>query len=175
MVLNLINSTQDVYITPEEDMLIKVSAKEAYGINMAMSICQGSSCDVKSSKVGNTEMIFAVLKARKEYRLNLDYSHSIIELSTFYDCPHARFSLSMMKVDEAEKVIKDQESKDKGTWLETELKNSNEALASAFKLISESAQMDESAFLLSGQDSVYRFSAFSRQSSQQTSMVLTRG
>ena len=39
IILNLVNSTQDITITPEEDMLLKMSAKEAYGVNMGIVMC----------------------------------------------------------------------------------------------------------------------------------------
>jgi len=88
-------------------MLLKISAKEAYGINMGMTLCQGTDCSVKSSKVGNTEILFSVLKKGKAYNINLDYSHSIVELSSFYDCPHARLTVAMTKVSEAKDFIQE--------------------------------------------------------------------
>ena len=86
-------------------MLLKLSAKEAYGVNMAMSLCEGSDCRVTSSKIGNTEILYAVVRAGTKYTLTLDYSHSIIEISSFYDCPHSRVSLSMTELGEARKMM----------------------------------------------------------------------
>ena len=39
--LNVVNNTQHVNIEPEQDMLLKVAAKQAYGVNMKMSLCEG--------------------------------------------------------------------------------------------------------------------------------------
>lgn len=38
ILLSLINTTQSIQITPEADMLLKVSSKEAYGINMKIQL-----------------------------------------------------------------------------------------------------------------------------------------
>jgi len=107
IILNLVNSTQDITITPEEDMLLKMSAKEAYGVNMGIVMCSKGDCSVKSSKVGNTEMLFAVVRKGQTYTITLDYSHSIVELSTFYDCPHARVSISMIKEQDAKTYLQE--------------------------------------------------------------------
>ena len=110
IILNLINSTQSFKIEPEEDMLIKMSSKEAYGVNMEMKLCQDeNNCEARSSKTGNTEILFAEVKAGKSYRIHLDFSHSIVSLSSFYDCPHARVSIAMTKVSVAEGIIKAQQ------------------------------------------------------------------
>jgi hypothetical protein len=39
VIFSLINATQKIKIVPEEDMLLKMSSKEAYGVNMAMTLC----------------------------------------------------------------------------------------------------------------------------------------
>jgi hypothetical protein len=39
VLFSLVNATQKIRITPEEDMLLKISSKEAYGVNMAMTLC----------------------------------------------------------------------------------------------------------------------------------------
>jgi hypothetical protein len=60
IILNLYNSTQDLKFKPERDMLLKVSSKEAYGVNMAMKICQHNNQDcISSDPVGNTEILMA--------------------------------------------------------------------------------------------------------------------
>jgi len=86
-------------------MVLKVSAKEAYGINMGMTLCNRGDCHVKSSKVGNTEQLYTVVEKDTRYELTLDFSNSIIELSTFYDCPHVRLSVAMMLESEAEAYV----------------------------------------------------------------------
>lgn len=111
VILNLVNSSQKISITPEADMLLKVSAKEGYGVNMEMTLCQGADCSIVSSKTGNTEMLFATVQKGKEYVLTLDYSHSIIELHSFYDCPNVRLSIAMTSVADAKAKMKDQADK----------------------------------------------------------------
>lgn len=41
VLLSLINTTQTIQIVPEADMLMKVSSKESYGINMRIQLLQG--------------------------------------------------------------------------------------------------------------------------------------
>jgi len=80
-------------------MVLKASSKEAYGINMNMTICKKSdpqNCAGESDVTGNTEMLFARLEANTEYYLNLDHKNSIVQLSSFFDCPHVHLRLSMM-------------------------------------------------------------------------------
>lgn len=35
----------------------------------------------------------------------LDYTNAIMSLSSFYDCPHTHFKLSMLKVEEADDML----------------------------------------------------------------------
>jgi hypothetical protein len=67
ILLSLINSTQKIRITPEEDMLLKMSSKEAYGVNMAMTLCTEMDCLVSSTQVGNTNFLFTTLSKGKSY------------------------------------------------------------------------------------------------------------
>ena len=41
ILLNVVNNTQHVNIEPEQDMVLKVAAKQAYGVNIKMSLCEG--------------------------------------------------------------------------------------------------------------------------------------
>jgi hypothetical protein len=60
---------------PEKDMVFKVHSKQAYGINMVMKLCEGyeHECRLVSTKTGNSEVLFAQLKARQEYFLVLEH------------------------------------------------------------------------------------------------------
>lgn len=80
VILSLLNFTQRVNIKPEEDMTLKVASKEAYGVNLIMELCDASNnlCAVKSSKVGNYEVLFAAVSKNREYYLKLSYKNSII-------------------------------------------------------------------------------------------------
>ena len=175
IILNLVNSSQQVAIVPEADMLLKVTAKEAYGVNLAMSLCQGRECPVKSSQIGNTEVLFAKVQKGTEYTLTLDYSHSIVELHTFYDCPHVRLSVAMTSVADARARIKEQ--RDKGdAWIQQEESKANQGLGEAFGLLQTSAQLGENAaFMLSGADAIYRWSAPRAVNREAASRVLTAG
>ena len=73
VLLNVVNNSQFMHLEPEQDMLLKVSAKQAYGVNMKMSLCEGgedtddvwklhkesAKCPVHSSQIGNNELLFA--------------------------------------------------------------------------------------------------------------------
>jgi len=48
VVLNLVNSTQSFDLVLEEEMVLKITAKEAYGINVGIKICQKKNCDIVS-------------------------------------------------------------------------------------------------------------------------------
>jgi hypothetical protein len=116
VIFSLMNATQKVRITPEVDMLLKMSSKEAYGVNMAMTLCTEEDCLVASSQVGNTEVLFATLTEGRSYYIQLDYSNSIIALSSFFDCPHAHLQVSMMKLVEARGVLEAQAVKE-ASWI----------------------------------------------------------
>lgn len=108
VILSFVNTTQKVTIAPEADMVLKMSAKEAYGVNMIMQLCTNKGCTKSSTRAGNTNVLYATVKKGTSYYIELNYSGSIIVLSSFYDCPHARVKISMMKIDEAKERIKEQ-------------------------------------------------------------------
>jgi hypothetical protein len=159
IILNLVNSSQQVSIVPEADMLLKVAAKEAYGVNMGMRLCEGQDCPVKSSTTGNTEQLFATVKKGRAYTLTLDYSHSIVELHSFYDCPHARLTVAMTALEDARAEMKTHNEKGKDeSWRQKEAETASRALNEALGLLGTSAQLgDAAAFMLSGSDAVYRW------------------
>ena len=86
-------------------MLLKMSSKEAYGVNMAMTLCTEEDCLVSSSQIGNTEVLFTILDKGHSYYVQLDFSNSIIALSSFFDCPHAHLQVSMVKLEEAHHML----------------------------------------------------------------------
>lgn len=105
VILGLVNTTQKIKIEPEEDMLLKVSSKQAYGVNLAMRLCDDHDCHGFSSQTGNTEILYAKAKKGGKYYLELDYSNSIIQLSSFFDCPHLHLKIAMMKTSDATKAL----------------------------------------------------------------------
>jgi len=50
-------------------MILKVASKEAYGVNLIMELCDATNnlCAVKSSKVGNYEVLFAAVSKNRGY------------------------------------------------------------------------------------------------------------
>ena len=40
MLISFAHNAQKIFLKPEVDMILKVSTKEAYGINMAMKVCK---------------------------------------------------------------------------------------------------------------------------------------
>ena len=79
-------------------------------------------------------MLFATVKAGKEYTLTLDYSHSIVELHSFYDCPHVRLTIAMNSLKGARDKMKTHNSKDQA-WISKEESRSNTELGQAFGLL----------------------------------------
>lgn len=47
-----------------------------------------------------------VVKAGQHYTLTLNYSHSILELHSFYDCPHVRLVVAMSSINDAQSLMK---------------------------------------------------------------------
>ena len=61
-------------------MVLKMSAKEAYGVNMIMQLCTKSGCTKSSTRAGNTNVLYATVKKGTAYYIELNYSGSIIVL-----------------------------------------------------------------------------------------------
>lgn len=62
VLVSFAHNSQNVYLKPEQDSVLKVSSKEAYGINMNMTLCKKNdpqNCLAISSVTGNSEMLFA--------------------------------------------------------------------------------------------------------------------
>jgi hypothetical protein len=79
ILLSFVTPVQKINIHPEQDMLIKINSKQAYGVNMKMKVCdKHGACDLESTRIGNTEMLFGHLTKGSEYHLELNYHNSII-------------------------------------------------------------------------------------------------
>ena len=64
-------------------------------------------------------MLFAQLDANVEYYLTLEHTNSIIQLSSFFDCPHVRLRLSMMNENEYQVLLQAQRTNvDSPGWLQ---------------------------------------------------------
>jgi len=80
VLLSLVNTKNTIKIVPEEDMLMKVSSKESYGVNMRIQLLKGSEKEsqIRAERVGNTEIMYATVKKGQTYHIELDYTNSII-------------------------------------------------------------------------------------------------
>jgi hypothetical protein len=68
IILSLMTPVQKVNIHPEEDMLIKINSKQAFGVNMKIRVCdKHGKCDLESTRIGNTEILFGVVSKGTEY------------------------------------------------------------------------------------------------------------
>lgn len=186
ILLNVVNTTQSMQITPEEDMLLKVATKQAHGVNMAMRLCltaepstegaeQGAAlCKTslaRSAQVGNNGLLFAVLDKGKSYTLVMDYTNSIITLSSFYDCPHADLRLSMMRVQEAKKVVARHASDKSGS---TRKRESEAKLANFFNTLSRpAAELGSTVYRLEP-DTIYSYPLEVRLGSKAQSHIITQ-
>lgn len=125
-------------------MILKVSSKQNHGVNMAITLCTDDDCLVASTQIGNTEMIMTAVTKGKTYFIDLDYTNSIITMSSYFDCPSAHLMLSMMKANEAETMLKEQEEKESG-WIAQQAKASDSKLATIFNTLSEESDEDSEA------------------------------
>jgi hypothetical protein len=154
IILSLINATQRIRITPEADMVLKMSAKEAYGVNMAMSLCTERGCIAHSSQTGNTDVLYTTVNKGTSYYVDLDYSNSIVALTSFYDCPHARLKISMMKLDEAHSYLEQQAAK-QPDWVTTQARTSDAQLSGIFDTLSQAAALPGAGYLLAEPEAIF--------------------
>ena len=57
-------------------------------------------------------MLYAGLTKGTTYYVTLDYSNSIIQLSSFFDCPHIHLSIAMMELELAHNIHSNQALKE---------------------------------------------------------------
>lgn len=89
-------------------------------------------------------MIMTTVKKGKTYFIDLDYTNSIITLSSYFDCPSAHLKLSMMKLSEAEAMLQDQQDK-QSDWIAKHARDSDSKLATIFNTLSEQSDEDDGA------------------------------
>ena len=70
-----------------------------------------SKCPIHSSQVGNNEMLYATVSKGKSYVLVMDYTSSILSLTSFYDCPNTHFKIAMMNTEQANKIVNEHNDK----------------------------------------------------------------
>lgn len=139
-------------------MLVKVSAKEAHGVNMKLRLCEGedpedvgdrqqsTTCPASSSQIGNHEILYARMSKGKTYTLILDYTNSIITLSSFYDCPHTKLKVAMTRLEEAQQLLSKQAA---DTAISRKKSESEASLANFFDALSQPAgQLGPSVYRL---------------------------
>ena len=95
---NCIPLTVQIDLKPQKDSKVKVVLHEAFGINAGISLCpsQGGACEKLSSQVGSTEILYADVRAGKQYELRIDYTDSVVNMHLFSQCPHVVLELSMI-------------------------------------------------------------------------------
>mmetsp|Transcript_21056 Transcript_21056/g.32602 ORF Transcript_21056/g.32602 Transcript_21056/m.32602 type:complete len:247 (+) Transcript_21056:1496-2236(+) len=153
-------------------MFLKISSKEAYGVNIAMTLCSHQDCFVTSSQIGNTELLETVVRKDVPYFVYLDYSNSIVTLSSFFDCPHAHLSLSMMKVDEVEAKVKEQASKT-SDWISKQHRESEQHLGNIFDKLSR-ASAAGSQMMLADENQVFTYEANKQTAFAKSYQVVSR-
>jgi hypothetical protein len=131
-------------IVPEEDMILKVASKQNHGVNMAITLCTDDDCLVASTQIGNTEMMFTTVTKGKTYFVDLDYTNSIITMSSYFDCPSAHLMLSMVKLSEAEAMLKEHDDK-QSDWIAKHARDSDSKLGSIFNTLSEESDENDEA------------------------------
>jgi len=165
-------------------MLLKVSAKEAYGVNMKLSLCEGaddgddgrehrstSSCSVHSSQIGNREILYATVSKGRSYSLIMDYTNSILSLSSFYDCPHTSLKVSMIRLEEAQQLAKKHEA---DATISKKKSDSEARLANFFDALSRPADQIGSNVYRLEPETIYSYPLEARMGPKAQSHVVTR-
>jgi hypothetical protein len=166
-------------------MLLKVSAKEAYGVNMKLSLCEGdaddplhgwerqaaAACSGHSSQIGNHEILYVTVSKGKAYSLVLDYTNSILSLSSFYDCPHAKLKVSMTRLEEARQLVSEHAA---DTSITQKKSDSEASLANFFDALSRPAGGLGSNVYRLEPDAVYSYPLDVRMGPQAQSHIVTR-
>lgn len=165
-------------------MLLKVTAKEAYGVNMKLSLCEGTgdgddgwerqastTCSAHSSQVGNHQILYVTVSKGKAYSLVLDYTNSILSLSSFYDCPHAQLKVSMTRLEEARQLVS-QHAAD--TSISRKKSDSEASLANFFDALSRPADKLGSNVYRLEPDAVYSYPLDVRMGPKAQSYIVTR-
>lgn len=72
--------------------------KETFGVNSIINLFYKKSKELvyKSQKLGSSSILFYKVKKLEEYIIEIEYSHSIIEFSNFFSCPHLNIKFSMI-------------------------------------------------------------------------------
>jgi hypothetical protein len=87
-------------------------------------------------------MLFAKLDANTEYYLNLEHKNSIVQLSSFFDCPHVHLRLSMMSENEYQSLLQAQRlNVDSPGWLDGKKRESEDHLTKLLNSIGDYSQV----------------------------------
>ena len=105
ILLNTVNQTQKIDIEPQVDSVLKVLAKESFGVNARINLCVKGVCDtMASSQVGNYEVMLAKVQKGQKYKVELSYKNSIIQLPNFFTCPFIHLEVSMIPQKEVDQL-----------------------------------------------------------------------
>jgi ATP-dependent helicase/DNAse subunit B len=99
----------------------------------------------------------------------MDYTNSILSLSSFYDCPHTHFKLAMMNVEQAKKLANEHEDLD---HMHKVMKESEQILANFFNSVS-AEQIQEMEHRIEAKQ-VFHYPLDTKMQSKAQSHVVTR-
>ena len=84
---------------------IKVSTKEANGINVILALTDSQDNTVESSEqVGDHEFLLGKVEKGAEYQVKLMFKGSLIQMSDFFHCPTLDLEVSMVPVDQIKSI-----------------------------------------------------------------------
>ena len=78
--------------------ILKIRVKESLGVNTEMVLCADDDCMAQSNQIGTTEILIASLNEGVQYSLTMSYAHSIIEMSSFFECPSHHIEIVVIPV-----------------------------------------------------------------------------
>lgn len=81
--------------------------KEAYGVNADIVLCEGEDCITNSMQIGTSELLMQPVKKDTSYTIELGYANSIITVTSFFQCPHINYEITMIPESEALAIVKD--------------------------------------------------------------------
>ena len=85
---------------------MKVKVKEAFGVNAQITLCSNEDCVTSSVQIGTSEILFTKLNKGQKYSIDIGYANSIIQMSSFFECPHMDIEFSMIPETEVREMMK---------------------------------------------------------------------
>ena len=114
--MNLVDLKSKFIIQPEDDSILKIVIREAFGVNTQIQLCHPQEhdepdCFQTGSQIGTTEILYNEhLKRDQPYIVVLDYSHSVLAFHKFDVCPHLPIEISMITTEERRMINAEKEN-----------------------------------------------------------------